>query len=136
MSNFKFVVVCIAVLVASCVGSPVDVDTRLGDSHDINQCDPTTAKLNLLQTNIYEEAKLLQTVTRIVTYPESGLNTHPITCLKVTNTDTSDHGGYAEIVSGGIGAYDVQIRLTSQWNQPLKFRIEIWANEDEDPVTE
>ncbi|XP_018572900.1 uncharacterized protein LOC108912204 [Anoplophora glabripennis] len=127
MANFKLFSAVAAILIASCVGASVDIGARISDDRNIDQCNAAAAKVKLLQTNIYEPAKFLLPVTRTLNYPESGLNTHRISCLKVMNMDTGDHGGHPEVISGGVGSYDVQIRLTSQWGQPLNFRVEIWA---------
>ncbi|KAJ8976925.1 hypothetical protein NQ317_005097, partial [Molorchus minor] len=81
----------------------------------------------LLRTNIFEPAKFWSVTKRVLRYPEATVSATAITCVKVTNLDTTDTGGYPQIVSGGVGSYDVQILLTSQWNQALNFRVEVWT---------
>ncbi|KAJ8976928.1 hypothetical protein NQ317_005100 [Molorchus minor] len=125
MSATTFFVYIVVLLASFCDGF---VCPRSVDSHNIDQCDMTKANLALLQTNVYEPAAFLSTVKRTVTYPETIPDEkHIISCIKVTNLDASDNGGYPKIINGGIGSYDVQLLLVSQWSRPLNFRIEIWA---------
>ncbi|KAJ8924843.1 hypothetical protein NQ315_000998 [Exocentrus adspersus] len=123
---FKVIVLAIvAVLAVSCSGA--EIGPRITDMYNIDQCDTARARTKLLETNLYEDAQSQTYIKRIIRYPETGIKTDEINCIRVLNMDPSRDGGYPRIVSGGIGATDVEIEIISQWGKPLNYRIEIWA---------
>ncbi|XP_066140969.1 uncharacterized protein [Euwallacea fornicatus] len=96
--------------------------------HNIDQCaDPDIAVELLCSEDIKESGKFARILKEVIDCPATGLNSDPITCIKVTNK-MGDDGGNAQIVSGGINYYSVEILLESQWSKGLDYHIEVYTN--------
>ncbi|XP_066254041.1 uncharacterized protein [Euwallacea similis] len=97
-------------------------------AHSIDQCaDPSLATTLICSKDIKESGKFLKVLEEVIDCPESGVINHKITCIKVTNKLGED-GGDAEIVSGGVDYYNVEISLISQRSKGLDYHIEIYTN--------
>ncbi|KAJ8976927.1 hypothetical protein NQ317_005099 [Molorchus minor] len=128
MTANKFVcVIYLLVILVTCQGALVG--PRISDDHNIDTCDVTKAKKQLIGSNVYEEGVFLTIIERVINYPENSISTDIITCIRVIDMDSSNQGGYPRVVNGGVGSTEVQLLLKSQIGQPLNFRIEIWADE-------
>ncbi|XP_039953474.1 probable salivary secreted peptide [Bactrocera neohumeralis] len=78
--------------------------------------------------NVFNASSPGKYVNREIKFPKNGIgNGRIITGIRAFDQVTNGTGGHATIYSGGPGFNNVTIKLQSQYNYGLIFRVEIYG---------
>ncbi|XP_023018259.1 uncharacterized protein [Leptinotarsa decemlineata] len=95
---------------------------------DFYEC-PDDSKAEVLVAHVDKDVpfSIFGPVTLTIRVPESGLLDDPITCVIANDLNTSGGGGTVVQTGGGLNAKFVQLKITSQILQGLKYRVDVYT---------
>lgn len=77
---------------------------------------------------VKKSSSFLQVVTLDITYPQGQqFNNKTITAIRVTDQVPCEKGGYAQLLSGGVGFNYVTIHFKSQRGKSFNFILEVFG---------
>nr|AGM32454.1 venom protein R-like protein [Coptotermes formosanus] len=94
------------------------------ERHNFSDCQSEPGDRLLTEKSIIRPYKFLGYTSSDMTYsnPDARIN-----CIQVTDQKENGTGGYASIVSGGVGHNNVTLHFESQFSRGFSFVVKIYG---------